>query len=384
MLYIAGDDLDQLESTRFERFHVAGDYVSLVDIESDVVEIRLARSGGGPSGLMAGSLWRLPGAEVSRTKKPGEGETSDRPRLGAFRYTERPDTWKVVATDKERALEISPSTPEFDMFWRRPGGRPTIKMRGFDVTTNTAVLNAIEGTVRDYLLELDLRYGIDLDLQSDSPMPRNPQRLRRTEEPPAFPKNSYSRVPRDLYRHGRAAVGLPLLQYQYYYQTVEFFFRTFVHEQAIARVRREVADPRFSATRDESISAIIDIASSASTGGMRERDQLRYTVEGCVLEGQLGVWLDELDERFDGHFSKKSQAIQGVGAIHRTGDIRQQVSDRIYTIRCRIVHAKEDGGPAPIAQLVPSSKESLHLLPDVELVKRIAEKALVARATAQD
>jgi hypothetical protein len=59
-------------------------------------------------------------------------------------------------------------------------------------------------------------------------------------------------------------------------------------------------------------------------------------------------------------------------------DMRTQLANRIYEIRCRIVHSKSDGGASEIPILLPFSKEAELLSADVQLLRFLAQKVLLA------
>jgi hypothetical protein len=91
----------------------------------------------------------------------------------------------------------------------------------------------------------------------------------------------------------------------------------------------------------------------------------------------------ESDKRYLDHFCSKSQVIKGVQKIYLQGtqtDLRDQIADRLYAIRCRVVHTKQDGGGAEVELLLPSSREARSLNPDVQLMRLIAQKVLIAQA----
>jgi len=65
--------------------------------------------------------------------------------------------------------------------------------------------------------------------------------------------------------------------------------------------------------------------------------------------------------------------------LDKNNKLTNQVANRIYDIRCRIVHAKEDGGPSGNPEvLLPFSAEADLLDPDVMLVRYVAQKVIIA------
>ena len=69
-----------------------------------------------------------------------------------------------------------------------------------------------------------------------------------------------------------------------------------------------------------------------------------------------------------------------LAAIQKPGeDIKKGTADRIYAIRCRMIHAKEiEAGEKLEPPLPPFSKEAGKLQHDVDSVKFIARAVIVA------
>nr|WP_143657498.1 hypothetical protein [Streptomyces sp. alain-838] len=129
------------------------------------------------------------------------------------------------------------------------------------------------------------------------------------------------------------------------------------------------------------MSRVLMLASQAGKGFGSERDQLKATVKGCVTEEHLKEFL-ESDADFGEHFQGKAlRSVARIDLKDRKNDLLNQVANRVYDVRCRIVHTKEDGGEMAAEILLPFSKEADSLGPDVELVKFLAQKCLIAGAS---
>ena len=185
-----------------------------------------------------------------------------------------------------------------------------------------------------------------------------------------------------MYRYGRAAKDLPLLEFLAYYQVMEFFFPIFTREAVIRRLRLALRDPQIDTNNDSDLARIVNLIQPSGRIGGNERDQLRGTVMACVEPSWIIEYLEENEERKN-HFCKRQPLPSSPPVINlRDGqqDLRIQLSDRIYYFRCRIVHTKQDSGDAGIDLLLPSSKEAQSLWRDIELLRILAQKALIAGA----
>lgn len=369
-------NIEELLSVQFEKFIVIGDYVAVVDTVSGRIEAHIAR--GGPNGRMiARRLQELPGVEVlAEDNSDVDQEAFDEELTPTPSVTA--ENWRLVVQQGDISVEISPASDEFAIVME---AGITVKVDGVTTSTHDDALAALERYGAAMLFELDLVYGALFQLAKHRT--GNRRRLReRPDHPPKFPRNYYAAQALELYQYGRTAAGLPLLEYLAYYQSLEYFFPFFAREQTVNSVRTQLLHPKFDPLNDAALGRLINLAAPAARGGMAEREQLRATIRACMTEPDLREFVESLPEYLD-HFSAKNQTIKGVGALQLDGnktDLRDQVADRIYAIRCRIVHAKQDGGGSSDEVLLPSSAEAASLQSDIEMLRLVAQQALVARA----
>ncbi len=366
-------DAERYLALEFESYVILGDYMSTVDTRTGHIEAML--EGGGPTSRLVRALQELPGVGVEEGREPDpEMEFADVPANGSTQESD----WRVLVEQDGVSIELSSASPVLQAFFR---GSVSVKVAGVKTTTHDQALEALERYASAFLFDLDLVYGIALQMTRKRQGNRARSR-QRPERPPRFPRNQYAGQALQLYQYGRTSAGLPLLEYLAYYQTVEHFFPFFAREQTVHAVRSQLLDPRFDATNDAALSRLISLAAPVGRAGLPERDQLRATVRACVDSAVLRDFFNSAPEYHD-HFCSKRQVIKGVEPIQLTGnhaDLRDQVADRIYAIRCRIVHAKQDGGGTYEEVLLPSSSEAGSLQADIELLRMTAQLALVGRA----
>jgi hypothetical protein len=116
---------------------------------------------------------------------------------------------------------------------------------------------------------------------------------------------------------------------------------------------------------------------SGSRGGLDERSQLRAVVKACGDPDLIRDLLSMNQQRGEYFVRKKGgPARQVLRPEMSDEDLLDAVSERVYEIRCRIVHTKDSN--ADEERLLPFSQEADGLLPDIELVEDLARAALVA------
>jgi hypothetical protein len=160
-----------------------------------------------------------------------------------------------------------------------------------------------------------------------------------------------------------------------YYQTLEYFTPSAVRQSTFKTIRRELRDPKFDRESDTSILRIVSAAERSSR--FAEADQLRTLVREYVRRNRL----EEFFAADWGNYFTKHGPISGVEIINAsnpTKDLGDQVADRIYRIRNRIVHAKDDPRYEDARVMLPRSQEAAALRPDIELVRLLAMEAILA------
>ncbi|TYK43821.1 hypothetical protein [Actinomadura decatromicini] len=190
-----------------------------------------------------------------------------------------------------------------------------------------------------------------------------------------FPQISLQREVSELFSFAESARDNPPLAFLSFYQVLEYFFPYAVRRNAMRKMRKEIADPFFSGSSDQAILRLLAVAESATNAS--EVTQISTLISDSVRSDRILDFLDD-DERRS-HFGKNGP-ISGVEAInaknpHKT--IAAQVSDRIYRIRNRIVHAKDDPKYADVRVLLPKSREAFALGPDIELIRLLAIEVII-------
>lgn len=304
--------------------------------------------------------------------------------------------WKIKldGPDRNWSAEISESSKQFNLFCSPRMGL-TLKIQGATSSTrHDEALELLNQVGQAILFEFDLRYGIAIGM-ARMPLYARYRRVSRDGKPstrltptsrvtstdqPTLPRNSYPENPLSLYWYARSATGMPLLQYLASYQVLEYYFTTYYQRETMDRIKQEFLDPRFNPQNDTDLNRIIGIATSQGKAFGTEREQLKATVRACIASTTLTEYIRD-DSRRD--FFTGNQAISGVPKLdlsERASDIRDQVSDRIYDIRCRIVHAKPEAQDRRPDLILPFSTEADALIFDIDLVQYLAQRVLISRA----
>ncbi|MDH1472956.1 hypothetical protein N5F13_00475 [Comamonas thiooxydans] len=285
------------------------------------------------------------------------------------------------------AVEISQASEAFYALSKFPvRNRLTLKLKGCHVKTHDAALALLQKLAGSVLFQVDLLLKVPLALERERRMPTPPgKRARRAVGPEdlRYPQTQFDQAPLSLYSYARSAVGMPLLQFLAFYQVIEFYFPIYSQSEAQRRIKAILKDPTFRGDRDADIArllASIQVSRSGAYGD--ERSQLRATLLECTDSGELRQFLEE-DEPRKVFFQTKSKSLpcHMLPIATPTADLCSDVSERIYDIRCKIVHTKSDSRDSTVELLLPFSPEAEQLSYDIELVQYLAEKVMISSST---
>jgi hypothetical protein len=177
---------------------------------------------------------------------------------------------------------------------------------------------------------------------------------------------------------------MPLLQYLAYYQTIEYYFPTYSQADARRRLRNILKDPSFRPDRDADLGRLLAVTGAGGPHSFTdERSQLRATLYECLDPSQLRDFICETDEKAQ-FFKSKAKGLTEVKIplADDKADLRDSVAERIYDIRCKIVHTKLGSKEGEVELLLPFSPEADLLYWDIDLVQYVARNVLIAASSA--
>ena len=146
------------------------------------------------------------------------------------------------------------------------------------------------------------------------------------------------------------------------------------------QIKNIIKDPRFNPNKDSDITRILGTINQNKSGlGFgSELEQLKSTIQNCITTEELREIIDgdsEMEEFFKDKKSKSLSA-KGLSLANKNADLVTECAERIYEIRCRVVHTKASDKNYEL--LLPSSPELKHLIFDISILETIAKKVLVS------
>jgi len=227
--------------------------------------------------------------------------------------------------------------------------------------------------------------------------------LERSDETElVYPSPPLRIKPAKMYLYARRiSRDLPVVRFLAFYQVIEYFFPVYARMHIVEQLQVMLQSPKFDPHSAPDIEKLVDTIPSGGRRGLgNEFDQLRATLNRCVDIVKLRTLLDNgrQDHSIFAGLTSQSQPLgcrplpidhkcrQGKvastllpGTSCRCDDaLLKALAQRIYALRNRIVHAKEEsecGEEEPVFAFMPQAD---YLDADIELLSYIARNVLTA------
>lgn len=259
--------------------------------------------------------------------------------------------------------------------------RATIRIDNIDVSKHERAKNLLEKIGNSVLFKLDLSSNIGFKLADDREIRRAYFRRKKTETDvdKSFPTYEYDSEPMSLYWYAKSAIEMPLLQFLALYQILEFYFPIFSNKNAHSTIKNIIKDPRFNPNKDSDITKILSTLNinKNQLGFGSELEQLKSTIQDCITIEELKEYIENDEEMMEFFNSKKAKGLssKSLNITNNSTDLINEISERIYEIRCRVVHTKSSDKNYEL--LIPSSPELKYLVFDISILEMVAKKVLI-------
>ncbi|MGW4984801.1 hypothetical protein [Streptomyces mirabilis] len=288
--------------------------------------------------------------------------------------------WRVTSADGSTCIEISRnsplSTPLLPLLLENRQSRAQSTLKVFSTPTHdkSELEHRSVQLANSFLFELNARNKTPYLLRIRQQPPLRPRRMQEISYSVRFPKTQVPErvaalfsIASDLRRGSYTTSVLS------FYQILEYYLPAAHRREAVRKVRKLVRSLDFDEEKDSSILKIL--SSVERSHGASEGEQLRTLIEECVPEEKMREFF-ALDH---GVYFGKRGPISGVPTIQpNSGEsLASQVAKRVYALRNRIVHAKDDARYTETSVLLPTSHEARHLYPDMELIRMLAIEVIV-------
>lgn len=317
------------------------------------------------------TLWEARVGTRSSGRIPGPWSL---PQLGPDSDMQR---WEFSNSPDGVSCVLGPPSPEMQILDGASHRMLTLRVSGIEFERPKEADERMENLANSAFFAIDLDIGTPLRLVTRPA--KGPRRDRQgLLEAIRFPDRALDQEPMTLYWYARSAYSMPLLQFLAFYQVLEFYFKVFADDAAIRDAEMILKDPLFSVDQRTDVAKLVNsIGLNTRKGRGTEKSQLQTTIEEIATNENLADFLDSDTDMKGALKTKPAGLTTYVVDANKSGSLSTQMADRLYDIRCRIVHTNNDG----LNMLLPYSPASLQLGSDIKLLRFLSHRALVNRSS---
>jgi hypothetical protein len=283
----------------------------------------------------------------------------------------------IRGTNSELKVGLS-SPPINDPILGSNSSGITLRVEGVKSGGEQEIARLLFDVANAIFFELDAAYSITLQLVQQDTVPSllSGSAAHAYVDLTRLPARRLARDAIALYMYARTIRGYPLLEYLTYYQVIEHCMLAFSNSDAIERIRTRLEDPSFDINDSIVLSQFLSPDRRGGRAHLTEREQVRLTMQACVTSESIKEFL-ESNEEVAVVVSAENRPLGAHSVRLKDGQahLLVQVADRIYDLRCRIVHAKGDALETN-RPLLPTSAEVRQLQPDLLLIRFVTQQVL--------
>jgi hypothetical protein len=369
-------EIKTVEKSQFEKYKFIKSYEAIWSNELKSIECQIQVSGMLQSTMM---LKRKLGILFGKDSDEGNHITSP----SRYEFPSPNENIKIYLGESSQEFSILSSFKRHIFFpSERIRQRITIRIEGINVSNHEQALQSLTKIGHSVLFQIDLATNAAIHLSIDRDMFKD-LRIRKSGKTAASlkaPKFEYDQEAMSLYWYARTAINMPLLQFLAFYQILEFYFPQYSYRDAQQKIKNLFKDPTFDINKDNNVAQILNIIKVSSKGRSfgDEKAQLKATLQACIDSDSLWDFFHESMDRkefFDVQTKNKGLVKQKISFSNKETDIRIDTANRIYEMRCRIVHTKDED---ELELILPTSPEISLIKYDLELIEFVARKVLIA------
>jgi hypothetical protein len=376
---LGADDADRFARVPFERVVLLGKYLAHWDGERGEIVAGVNVKPGFRSALKS-----IPGFE----ELSGENEIQAPARLADIEPSRVNGRLTFPGSQGSLSAVLQVPPPEELFFCGEQGAvSAALRIEGAEPGNASEAARLLFDVSHAIFFELDKNYAVSLQLSLRNASPQLRMSYPRAESPDplGFPRLRFPRDAVALYMHARTASMAPLTEYLTYYQVIEHCMTALARPDIVRRLRDRLSAPSFDLNDDVALSELLVQPGRSGQSGKTEREQIRLAVSACVTPDSIQELLRS-DESLASFVSDPDTELGGrpIEVQGSTANLPRQLADRIYDLRCRIVHAKGNAFDEAGSPLLPFNADVDLLRHDLRMVRFAAQQVLLTAAVPTD
>jgi len=264
--------------------------------------------------------------------------------------------------------------------------RPIVlKIKNYQKPTNEGVENDTRNILNSVLFDIEYNYDIALEtINIESLIRRVFRSKRRLNELPKEKINLvYKKYIPELIQYFHIAEKVDFLPFKFicYYHIIEYFSDKSAYQLVSSEVKKLLLKPDFHIKTDAYVTSAINLFKKENDKYTGDKNKVERVLKQFIIRTELKETLTELDliENFSKEVILDCNKPLKLPAINfeQDGNFYNELTKRIYMIRCSIVHSNPDFDESKAVPFNPTPNNIEKLRLETELIMEIARKIIV-------
>lgn len=376
------DDIDTIMSTKFTKYRGICDYEAYWSKELKCIECEIQDSKAFSHGRFI--LRKFPPVFEVCEEVTNEFGVKEPTEIELFSN----DKFKITVGCCTREFTFLSAYKEgrhVDINQQKGRSRITLKINNILIETEEEARHLLERVSNSIFFQLDVLYEFTVTLtprkmsHSERIMRRKMSRRQNDETRLISLNYDYDKIPLSLYWFAQNNIDSPIFAFFAFYQVLEYYYPIYSTLEAKNRIKNLIKDPNFSVDSEIYMVKLINAITSKNAESIGdEREQLHNVLKNIVVGDDIIEYINDNEHLKEYYTTKQSNKISNEKLpLNDSLNIIAKVAERIYDIRCRIVHNKAS---EIHKKILPVTKEEDYLRNDVYLLRFLARKSIIANS----
>jgi hypothetical protein len=252
----------------------------------------------------------------------------------------------------------------------------TVKVNATEESEISTDKGALYSIAESALFNWSCSNNLHFHIQEGWSWKKNVIRREHRIESPQFPRRTYNPKLLKYHRLGVSTDSV-VLAFLSFYNIVEYFFYTVSEQKLRTCMGGAISTPSFSPSNTDQLHELITLMRDHDKA-RNEREMLKAVITEYFVHTEVKRWVTK-HEADNGTYFTSTQDLFGTRKKLNPSPetVIDDVVDRIYHIRCALVHNKDGGG----AVFEPYSQHDEIVSKEIPLIRYIAEQMIVRSGT---
>ncbi|MDN3667526.1 hypothetical protein ACFFU1_10065 [Algibacter miyuki] len=264
--------------------------------------------------------------------------------------------------------------------------KPTIlKIEGYKKESPDGIVNDIRNVINSVLFDIEYNYDIALETVNIDGLLR--RFIRRRKKKNDLPSEKFDLVYKkyipELIQYFHIAEKVDFLPFKFicYYHIIEYFSDKSAYDLVSKEVKKILLKPDFHLKTDKYVTTAINLFKKENDRHTNDKVKIERVLKQYIKREELKESIEEL-ELID-HFSKsltfdcvKPLELPAID-FDKDGNFFGELTKRIYSTRCSIVHSNPDFDESKAVPFNPSPNNIDKLRIEIEMISEIARIIII-------